>query len=272
MEPSKELYDKVEEYRKLGHQVPKWKYVKTPEQIEGIRRAGVVNTATLDYVAEHIRAGISTQDIDDWVAEIAEKNNAICAPYHYEGFPKHVCVSIDDVVCHGIPSSKRILKEGDIVNVDCTTIVDGYYADASRMFIIGQTTKEKEKLVRVAKECLDIGLETVKPWGFLGDVGFAIEQHALHNGYKVVRDFGGHGVGLEFHEDPFVYHYGKKDTGCLIIPGMVFTIEPMINMKKSGVRVSTLDGWTVYTKDHMPSAQWEYTVAVFEDHCEILSK
>lgn len=272
MEPNDELREKVEYYKRMGHQVPKWKYVKTPEQIEGIRASGVINTGVLDYVSEKIREGVTTQEIDDWVAEYTEAHDAICAPYHYEGFPKHVCVSINDVVCHGIPSTKRVLKEGDIVNVDVTTIYKGYYADASRMFVIGKTTPENERLIRVCKQCLDLGLEAVKPWGFLGDVGYVIEQHASRNGFKVVRDFGGHGVGIEFHEDPFVYHYGKKNTGCLIVPGMTFTIEPMLNFKKSGVRVSALDGWTVYTKDGLPSAQWEYTVAVFEDHCEILSK
>ena len=272
MEPTEELRQKVEWYKNQGHQVPKWKYVKTPEQIEGIRAAGVINSGVLDFVAERIREGITTQEIDDWVAQYTADHNAICAPYKYEGFPKHVCTSINEVVCHGIPSPKRVLKYGDIVNVDVTTIYNGYYADASRMFVIGQTTEKNEKLIRVAKECLDIGLEAVKPWGFLGDVGYVIEQHAQNNGFKVVRDFGGHGVGLEFHEDPFVYHYGKRNTGCLIVPGMVFTIEPMVNMKKSGVRISNLDGWTVYTKDGLPSAQWEYTVAVFEDHVEVLSK
>ncbi len=266
-----EVLSKVEEYKNAGHRVPQEKYIKTEEQIEGIRASGVINTGVLDYVSERIQAGITTQDIDDWVAEYTEAHGAICAPYHYEGFPKHVCTSIDDVVCHGIPSKKRVLKEGDIINVDVSTIYNGYYSDASRMFVIGQTTKEKQKLVDVTKQCLDIGIAAVKPWGFLGDVGYAIEQHASKNGFKVVRDFGGHGVGLEFHEDPFVYHYGKRNTGCLIVPGMVFTIEPMVNMKKSGVRVSAVDGWTTYTKDKLPSAQWEHTIAVFEDHIEILT-
>ena len=267
-----EVLEKVRYYKTLGYKVPQEKYIKTPEQIEGIREAGRVNTLVLDYVAERIRAGISTQEIDDWVTEVTAANNGICAPYKYEGYPKHVCVSINDVVCHGIPSKKRILKEGDIVNVDCTTIVNGYYGDASRMFVIGQTDPENERLIRVAKQCLELGLEAVKPWGFLGNVGYVIEQHASRNGFKVVRDFGGHGCGIEFHEDPFVFHYGKNGTGCLIVPGMTFTIEPMINMKKSGVRISALDGWTAYTKDGLPSAQWEYTIAVFDDHTEILSR
>ncbi|MBR6957730.1 MAG: M24 family metallopeptidase, partial [Erysipelotrichaceae bacterium] len=161
MEPNDELREKVEYYKRMGHQVPKWKYVKTPEQIEGIRASGVINTGVLDYVSERIREGVTTQEIDDWVAEYTEAHDAICAPYHYEGFPKHVCVSINDVVCHGIPSTKRVLKEGDIVNVDVTTIYKGYYADASRMFVIGKTTPENERLIRVCKQCLDLGLEAV---------------------------------------------------------------------------------------------------------------
>ena len=271
MDNREELKEKIDQYRAQGHKVPQMRFVKTREQIEGIRASGVINTGVLDYVSSRIKEGVSTQDIDDWVKEYTEGHGAICAPYKYEGYPKHVCVSIDDVVCHGIPNKKTILKDGDIVNVDVSTILNGYYSDASRMFIIGKTTPEKERLVNVTRECLKIGVETVKPWGFVGDVGYAIEQHAEHNGFKVVRDFGGHGVGLEFHEDPFVYHYGKKGTGCLITPGMVFTIEPMINCRKSGVTVSKLDGWTVRTKDGLPSAQWEHTIAVFDDHIEILT-
>jgi methionyl aminopeptidase len=261
----------IAEHRAAGEQVPQLRYVKTPEQIAGIRASAVINTGVLDEVAARIGPGVSTQDVDDWVKEYTESHGAICAPYHYEGYPKHVCVSIDDVVCHGIPSPRTILKEGMIVNVDVSTIYNGYYSDASRMFIIGETTAKKKKLVDVTKECLDLGLAEVKPWGHLGDVGYVIEQHAEANGFKVVRAFGGHGVGLEFHEDPFVAHYGKRGKGCLIVPGMVFTIEPMINMRKSAVWVSPIDDWTVFTKDKLPSAQWEYTVAVFDDHAEVLS-
>lgn len=251
--------------------VPKDSMIKTDEQIAGIKDSAVINTGVLDYVSKNIKEGVSTQDIDDWVRDYTESHGAICAPYHYEGFPKHVCTSIDDVVCHGIPSKKVILKEGMIINVDVSTILNGYFSDASRMFVIGTTTAEKQKLVDVCKECLDLGLKQVKPYGRLGDVGYAIEQHAIDNGYKVVRDFGGHGVGLEFHEEPFVYHYGKKNSGCLLAPGMVFTIEPMLNMHKSGVRISAVDGWTAYTKDKMPSAQWEYSVLVTETGYEVLT-
>lgn len=268
---NKEILEKIEYYKSKGHIVPKLELIKTPEQIEGIKKSAEINTAVLDYVAEKICAGCTTQDIDDWVRDYTESHGAICAPYHYEGFPKHVCTSIDDVVCHGIPSKNRVLKEGEIINVDVSTILNGYYSDASRMFIIGKTSPEKERLVRVCKECLDLAVKEVKPYSFLGDIGYVIENHAIRNGYKVVRDFGGHGVGNEFHEEPFVFHYGKRGTGMLLVPGMIFTIEPMLNMKKSGIRISAVDGWTAYTKDKLPSAQWEHTVLVTETGCEILT-
>ncbi|MBQ4253558.1 MAG: type I methionyl aminopeptidase [Erysipelotrichaceae bacterium] len=267
----KELEEKIAYFKAQGHQVPKKDMIKTPEQIQGIRESAVINTGVLDYVASKIKAGVSTQDIDDWVNEYTTSHGAICAPYHYEGYPKHVCTSINEVVCHGIPSKKRILMEGDIINVDVSTIYNGYFSDASRMFIIGETSPENRRLVEVTKRCLEIGIEQVKPFGFIGDIGFAIEQYAEKQGFKVVRAFGGHGVGLEFHEEPMVLHYGKKNTGCLMVPGMVFTIEPMINMRKSGVRISPIDGWTATTKDGLPSAQWEHTLLVTDDGCEILT-
>lgn len=266
-----DILEKIEYYKQQGHIVPKLSLIKNEEQIKGIKESAVINTGVLDYVASKIRAGVSTQDIDDWVAEYTHSHGAVCAPYQYEGFPKHVCVSIDDVVCHGIPSKKEILREGMIVNVDVSTILNGYYSDASRMFVIGETTKEKQRLVDVCRQCLQIGVEQVKPYGFIGDIGYAIEQHANRNGFKVVRDFGGHGVGLEFHEEPWVGHYGKRNTGMLMVPGMIFTIEPMLNMRKSGVHISALDGWTAYTKDKLPSAQWEHTLLVTDEGCEILT-
>ena len=251
--------------------VPKDSLIKTQQQIDGIIESGKINTGVLDYVASKIKAGVTTADIDDWVKDYIESHGAICAPYQYGGFPKHVCTSIDDVVCHGIPSKKAVLTEGMIINVDVSTIYKGYYSDASRMFIIGNTTDEKKRLVDVCKQCLNVGLSQVKPYGRLGDIGYAIESLAISKGYKVVRDYCGHGVGNAFHEDPMVMHYGKKNTGCLLVPGMVFTIEPMLNMKKSGVKVSAVDGWTAYTKDKLPSAQWEHTVLVTEDGFEILT-
>lgn len=266
-----ELDKKVLSFQNKGHLVPSRKLIKTPEQIEGIRRSGVINTAVLDLVASEIKAGMSTAEIDKMVYDFTVSHGAIPAPLNYEGFPKSVCTSINEVVCHGIPSEDEILEEGDIINVDVSTILDGYYSDASRMFIIGKTSPEKEKLVRVAKECLEIGMQAATPFGFVGDIGNAIEKHAKKNGFSVVRDLCGHGVGLEFHEEPDVEHFGKKGTGMLLVPGMVFTIEPMINMGTYEVFVDEEDDWTVVTEDELPSAQWEHTFLMTENGLEILT-
>lgn len=266
-----ELDKKVLYFQDRGHLVPTRSLIKTPEQIEGIRRSGVINTGVLDLVEKEIHAGMSTAEIDKLVYDYTVAHGAIPAPLNYEGFPKSVCTSINEVVCHGIPSEMEILEEGDIINVDVSTILDGYYSDASRMFIIGKTTPEKEKLVRVAKECLQIGMEAAKPFGFVGDIGHAIEKHAKKNGFSVVRDLCGHGVGLEFHEEPDVLHYGRKGTGMLLVPGMVFTIEPMINMGTWEVFVDEEDGWTVVTEDELPSAQWEHTFLMTDHGVEILT-
>ncbi|HIU89144.1 MAG TPA: type I methionyl aminopeptidase [Candidatus Caccomonas pullistercoris] len=270
-EPLTELDKKILSYQNKGILVPRRDMIKTPEQIEGIRRSGVVNTGVLDLVEQEIRAGMTTADIDKLVYDYTVSHGAIPAPLNYEGFPKSVCTSVNEVVCHGIPSEFEVLEEGDIVNVDVSTILDGYYSDASRMFIIGQTTPEKEKLVRVTKECLEIGAQAARPWGFLGEVGKAIEHHAKRNGFSVVRDLCGHGVGLEFHEDPEVDHYNTHERGMLLVPGMVFTIEPMINMGTWRVFVDEEDGWTVVTEDEKPSAQWEHTFLVTEDGLEVLT-
>lgn len=266
-----ELDKKVLYFQNKGHLVPSRKLIKTPEQIEGIRRSGVINTAVLDLVASEIKAGMSTAEIDKMVYDFTVSHGAIPAPLNYEGFPKSVCTSINEVVCHGIPSEDEILEEGDIINVDVSTILDGYYSDASRMFIIGKTSPEKEKLVRVAKECLEIGMQAATPFGFVGDIGNAIERHAKKNGFSVVRDLCGHGVGVEFHEEPDVEHFGKKGTGMLLVPGMVFTIEPMINMGTYEVFVDEEDDWTVVTEDELPSAQWEHTFLMTENGLEILT-
>jgi len=266
-----ELDRKVMYYEKHGALVPKRNLIRTPEQIEGIRKSGVINTAILDLVGEKIHAGMSTLEIDKLVYDYTIAHGATPACLGYEGFPKSVCTSINEVVCHGIPSAKEILKEGDIINVDCTTILDGYYADASRMFIIGETTPRKQRLVEVAKECLEIGMEVAKPFSFVGDIGNAIERHAHNNGFSVVRDLCGHGVGLKFHDEPEVLHYGRKGTGMLLVPGMVFTIEPMINMGTWKVFVDSADGWTVVTEDELPSAQWEHTFLMTENGLEILT-
>ena len=270
-QPLTELDKKILYLQNKGHLVPSRKLIKTEEQIEGIRRSGVVNSGILDLVGKEIKAGMSTAAIDKLVYDYTVDHSAIPAPLNFEGFPKSVCTSINEVVCHGIPSEKEILKEGDIINVDVSTILDGYYSDASRMFMIGRVSPEKEKLVRVAKECLAIGMKAAKPFGFVGDIGHAIQKHAEKNGFSVVRDLCGHGVGLEFHEEPEVTHFGRKGTGMLLVPGMVFTIEPMINMGTYRVYIAEEDGWTVITDDELPSAQWEHTFVMRENGLEILS-
>lgn len=268
-----ELDKKVMYWEQKGKLVPTRDLIKTPEQIEGIRRSGVVNTGCLDEVARQIHVGMNTQEIDDICMQYCKDHNAIPACLGYEGFPKSVCTSINEVVCHGIPKEEDVLEEGDIVNVDMTTIVDGYYADASRMFVIGKTTPEKERLVRVAHECLEVGMEAAKPYCFVGDIGHAVQRHAEKNGYSVVRDLCGHGVGLKFHEEPEVVHYGHRGQGMLIVPGMVFTIEPMINMGTYEVFIDADDPyeWEVITGDELPSAQWEHTFVMTENGVEILT-
>lgn len=254
-----------------GHLVPSRDLIRTRKQIEGIRESGKINTGVLDYVAERIKEGMSTADIDKLVYNYTTDHDAIPAPLGYEGFPKSVCTSINEEVCHGIPSNDIILEEGDIINVDVSTIYKGYYSDASRMFIIGKTTPENECLVRVAKECLDLGAEAAKPYGFVGDIAAAVTKHAHDNGFTVVRDFCGHGVGLEFHEDPEVDHYGEAGTGMLLVPGMTFTIEPMINMGDWRVFIDAANDWTAVTEDELPSAQWEHTYLMTDDGLEILT-
>ncbi len=270
-QPLTDLDKRIMYLQNKGHLVPSRKLIKTPEQIEGIRRSGVINTGVLDLVEKEIKEGMSTAAIDKLVYDYTVDHGAIPAPLNYEGFPKSVCTSINEVVCHGIPSEKEILRDGDIINVDVSTILDGYYSDASRMFMIGNVSPQKKHLVEVTKECLEIGMEAAKPFGFVGDIGYAIQHHAHKNGYSVVRDLCGHGVGLEFHEEPEVLHFGKKGTGMLLVPGMVFTIEPMINMGRYDVYIDEDDGWTVLTDDGKPSAQWEHTFVMTENGLEILT-
>lgn len=266
-----ELDEKVLYYQEHGHLVPTRSMIKTPEQIEGIRQSGIINTGVLDLVAREIKEGMTTAEIDKFVYEYTMDHGAIPAPLNYEGFPKSVCTSINEVVCHGIPSDDEYLEDGDIINVDASTIFNGYYSDASRMFMIGNVKPKVQKLVNVTKECLQLGMEAARPFGHLGDIGFAIQTHAEKNKFSVVRDFAGHGVGLEFHEDPVVDHYGRRGRGMLLVPGMVFTIEPMINMGVPDVFIDEEDGWTVVTEDEKPSAQWEHTFVMTEHGLEILT-
>lgn len=267
-----EAFDrKIESFAREGHIVPSHDIIKTPEQIAGIRESAKINMACLDAVAESIRPGMSTQEIDDIVVDVTRKMGGIAAPLNYGGFPKSVCTSVNDQVCHGIPSKDVILQEGDIVNVDCSTILDGYYSDSSRMFCIGEVSPEKKKLVEVAKECVDLGLKEVKPWGFMGDIGAVVCEHAAANGYTVVREIGGHGCGLEFHEDPWIGYHTKRGEEMLLVPGMTFTIEPMVNAGTQKIYTDQENGWEVYTLDGEPSAQWEYQVLVTETGVEILT-
>lgn len=270
-QPLTELDKKILSMQDSGHLVPKRKLIKTAEQIEGIRRSGVINTGALDLVAKEIKAGMTTAAIDKLVYDYTLSHGAVPAPLNYEGFPKSVCTSVNEVVCHGIPSEKKILREDDIINVDVSTILDGYFSDASRMFMIGEVSPDKRKLVTVTRECLEIGMQAAKPFGFVGDIGNAIQKHAEKNGFSVVRDLCGHGVGLAFHEAPDIMHFGKKGTGMLLVPGMVFTIEPMINMGHYNVFVDDADDWTVLTRDGLPSAQWEHTFVMTDAGLEILT-
>ena len=263
--------EKIARIRDEGHIVPDHDIIKTPEQIAGIKESAKINIAVLDTVAEQIKEGMTTEEIDRIVYETTTRMGGIPAPLHYQGFPKSSCTSINEQVCHGIPSENVILKEGDIINVDISTNRDGYFSDSSRMFCIGKISPEKERLVKVAKECMEAGLKEVKPWGFLGDMGQAVHDLAFANGYTVVREIGGHGIGLEFHEDPWVGYNSKRGTEMLMVPGMIFTIEPMINMGRVEIYIDDANGWTAYTEDGKPSAQWEVQVLVTDDGYEIIS-
>ena len=255
-----------------GCEVPDRDMIKTPEQIAGIRAACKINTGVLDEVAKYIKAGMTTADIDRIVYEYTVAHNAIPAPLGYEGFPKSVCTSINDQVCHGIPSEHDVLRSGDIVNVDVSTIYNGYYADASRMFMIGKVSERAEKLVRVTQECVELGLAQAKPWNHLGDIADAINSHAKANGYSVVEEIGGHGVGLEFHEEPWVSYVTPKGSEMLLVPGMIFTIEPMINEGSPEFFVDEDNDWTVYTEDDGLSAQVEYMVRITDDGAVVMTK
>ncbi len=263
--------EKIEEFEVAGHIVPSHEILKNAEQIEKIKESARINIAVLDYVAEHIKAGISTAEIDKWVYDITTKMGGVPAPLNFEGFPKSVCTSINNEVCHGIPSEDVIIKDGDIINVDVSTNLNGYFSDSSRMFCIGNVSEENRRLVEETKNAVYEGLKQVKPWGFLGDMGQAVNDYVKSKGYSVVREVGGHGIGLEFHEDPWVSYISKKGTEMLMVPGMIFTIEPMVNAGKPDIFVDEDNGWTIYTEDNSMSAQWEIQVLVTEDGYEIIA-
>lgn len=262
--------DKLVIYEEKGFFIPDHDIIKTPADIEGMKKSAAINMAVLDYVGEHIKAGVSTQEIDDWVSRITKEMGGHCAPLGYEGYPKSVCTSVNDVVCHGIPSEDEILKDGDIINVDVSTYYEGYYSDSSRMFMIGEVSKDAKELVENVKKCVEIGLENVKPWTTLGDMASKINEFARSCGYEIVVEIGGHGIGLEFHEEPFVSYVTKAGEEMLMVPGMCFTIEPMVNAGKHDIYIDDDNGWTVYTEDGSLSAQWEVQIVVTDQGYEMI--
>ena len=249
---------------------PPYSLIKSAEDIEKMRIAGRLAAEVLDMITPHVKAGVSTAELDqichDYITNVQQ---AIPAPLNYRGFPKSICTSVNHQICHGIPGDKQ-LKNGDIVNLDITTIKDGYHGDTSRMFHVGDVSIQAKRLCEITFECLWLGIAQVKAGARLGDIGNAIQSHAEKSGYSVVREFCGHGIGAKFHEDPQVVHYGQAGTGTELKANMIFTIEPMINAGKAAIR-ELADGWTIVTKDHSLSAQWEHSILVTETGYEVLT-
>ncbi len=257
------------DYQREGFQIPKRKLIKSQQQIEGIRKSGLLAKSIFNMLEGKIVEGVTTNEINHWVHEYTIKHGAIPAPLGYNGYPKSVCTSLNNVICHGIPDETK-LKDGDIINIDITTILDGYYADTSRMYTIGSVSEKAKQLVECAKECLEVGIESVKPYKPFNVIGEAIEAHATKKGFSVVRDFGGHGIGIQFHEEPFIHHYNIGNKGMIMLPGMTFTIEPMINEGSYKCKILD-DNWTTITVDGGLSAQWEHTILVTETGFELLT-
>lgn len=248
--------------------------IKTPSQIKGIRRSSHLAAQTLQYVSQFVKPGVSTQYLDDLAVNFIKKHHALAAPLHYNGYPKSICTSINNVVCHGIPSSKVILHDGDIINIDVTTILDGYYGDTSATFGVGKISPQAKLLLERVKTSLNLAIESLKPGKHLNEcVGEVIEKYITPFGYSPVRELGGHGVGLKFHEDPFVFHHRTSQDDVILKPGMVFTIEPMINASTDWrVTLDSKDGWTIRTRDGSLSAQFEHTVLITSHGAEVLTK
>ncbi len=249
--------------------------IKTPEEIEKMRVAGRLAAEVLDFVSPHVKPGITTDELDalchDYMVKVQHSVPAPLnyAPPGYQPYPKSICTSVNHVVCHGVPGPKK-LKGGDILNIDVTVIKDGFHGDTSRMFLVGEPSIQARRLCEITYECMWHGIGKVRPGAYLGDIGHAIQRHAEEHGYSVVREFCGHGIGRKFHEEPQVLHYGREGTGLKLHPGVIFTVEPMINAGKQSIR-QLADGWTVVTKDHSLSAQWEHTVLVTDDAFEVLT-
>lgn len=263
--------ERMEELAARGFEVLPRELLKSEADIAGIKHSAEVNVGALDLVEARIGVGVTTEEIDQWVYDYCISHDAVPADLNYEGFPKSVCTSINEVVCHGIPSADDVLQSGDIVNVDMSTIRGGYYSDSSRMFCIGDVDPEWRRLVDVTRESVQAGLAAVKPWGQLGDVSSAVNKVATDAGFTVVREFGGHGIGIEFHEDPWVGFNEKAGTGPILVPGLCFTIEPMVNMGEQEIDMSDPNGWTVRTADRKPTAQWEVQLVVTDTGYELLS-
>ncbi len=267
----KPLMDKLNEYKKQGYPVPTKNLILNSEEVAKIKKGGEINKSIFDELESFIKAGISTNQINTFVHEKTISMGGYPATLGYHGYPKSTCTSINNVVCHGIPSDDEILKDGDIINVDITTICDGYFADSSRMYLVGNVSEEDKRLVDVTKECLELGLQAVKPFRPINDIAVAIESHANKNGYSVVYDLSGHGIGKNFHEEPTICHYTQDIKTMIMAPGMVFTIEPMINAGVPDVDFDEEDEWTVTTQDGKKSAQFEHTIVVTETGFEILT-
>jgi len=245
--------------------------IKTPEQIEGIRKSCKLAAQALDFAAQFVKEGVTTEYIDSQIEKFITEHNAIPATKGYNGYPKSSCISLNEVVCHGIPSQNEVLKQGDILNIDITTILDGYYGDTSRMFKVGEISPEAQNLIEVTRHCLDLGIQQVKPGNYFGNIGYVINKYATSKGYSVVYEFCGHGVGVKFHEEPQVDHTSRKNRGPKMKQGMIFTIEPMINEGRPSTTIDRNDGWTARTIDHKLSAQFEHTILVTADGYEVLT-
>lgn len=263
--------ERMEELYLSGEEVLPRSLLKTAADIEGIKVSAEVNMGVLDYVGEHIAAGVSTMDINRWVEDYLSAHGAVSADLNFEGYPYSMCTSINDVICHGFPNEKDVLKDGDIINVDMSTIKGGYFSDSSRMYCIGEVSEERRRLVETCHESVKAGLAAVKPWGHLGDVGAAVHDVCTKAGFSVVADYGGHGIGREFHEEPFVSFVSEEGTGPILVPGMCFTIEPMVNAGAPDITTDKENGWIVRTADGSDSAQWEVQLVVTDDGYELLS-
>jgi methionyl aminopeptidase len=245
--------------------------IKTEEQIEGIRKSSKLAGEVLQYIAVYVKEGVSTGYLDQLIHDFIVEHEAIPATLNYNGFPKSCCISLNEVICHGIPSDDIVLKNGDILNIDVTTILNGYFGDTSKMFIVGKASENATKLVNATKHCLDLGIEQVRPGNYIGNIGYAISRYATSQGFTVVYEYCGHGVGIEFHEEPQIDHAARKNSGPKMRPGMIFTIEPMINEGRPRVRVDESDGWTARTVDNKLSAQFEHTILVTDTGYEVLT-